>query len=462
MMGTWRRTGWMYLSLLLVVGLALPTADASPGRAPADQLWVSRYDSADHRVDRAVDVALSPDGTVAYVTGTRGEDDAAQIATIAYQTSNGARLWLRRYGAADAEDQAEAVAVSPSGLRIYVTGAVWVRRSWRFVTIAYAAGTGDRVWVAKSPRGAGADVDVALDGSTVVVAGSGRGPDGVYDEDLIIQGYSASTGTKAWVARYGPDRYGTFAHDLEVAPNGATAFVSGLRSFSNRYVTLAVNTRSGMRRWVNTYRFGGAIANRLAVDLDGDLVFMAGQRWNGEDYDFITVASDLRTGRSVWRRVYANGGAGAMDDDARSIAVAPDGTKLFVTGESWSSESGYGFATVAYRARDGGRLWVRRSTGPAFDDDVPSAVAVAPDSSTVFVTGASPYIGTDSTQFLTIAYAATGGATAWKARYDGPGSGDDQPAAIVASPDGSMVVITGYSHGGATSDDYATVAYATA
>jgi hypothetical protein len=421
---------------------------------------VGRYDAG--RADRAVDIAVSPDGAIAFVTGTSGVNRAAQIATIAYRTSDGTRLWLRRFGAQRAEDRADAITVGPGGSRVFVTGGSWGERDWRLVTIAYAARTGERLWVAKGPRGSSVDVAVVPDGSKVIVAGSGHGPDGVYDEDLIVQAYRASTGKTAWVTRYGPDRYGTFAHDLQLAPDGSTAFVSGSRAFPRGYVTVAINGMTGARRWVNEYRFEGVLPAPLAVLPDGGLIVVAGQRWNGDDFDFITVASDARTGRSVWRRVYSPGGSGAMDDDPRAIAVAPDGTEVFVTGESWSSRSGYGFATVAYRAGNGHPLWVRRSSGPAFDDDVPSAITVAPDSSTVFVTGASPFTGTDSTQYLTIAYAATGGSTLWRTRYDGPGVGDDEPVAIAISSDGSTILITGQSHGGATSFDYATVAYATA
>jgi hypothetical protein len=63
---------------------------------------------------------------------------------------------------------------------------------------------------------------------------------------------------------------------------------------------------------------------------------------------------------------------------------------------------------VAYRADDGARLWVRRYDGPAtswYDSDVANAVTVSPDGSAVFVTGDS-YRSADDDDYATVAYTA--------------------------------------------------------
>ena len=44
--------------------------------------------------------------------------------------------------------------------------------------------------------------------------------------------------------------------------------------------------------------------------------------------------------------------------------VSPDGSKVFVTGYSVGSASGYDYATVAYDASTGSELWVKRYDGP--------------------------------------------------------------------------------------------------
>src|SRR5207244_13065331 len=49
--------------------------------------------------------------------------------------------------------------------------------------------------------------------------------------------------------------------------------------------------------------------------------------------DFLTVAYDASTGRVLWQRIYD--GPDHLRDEATAIAVSPDGSKVFVTGEAW-------------------------------------------------------------------------------------------------------------------------------
>jgi hypothetical protein len=47
----------------------------------------------------------------------------------------------------------------------------------------------------------------------------------------------------------------------------------------------------------------------------------------------------------------------------------------------------------------------------------------------------------------------------WADRSDGPAHRGDNADALAVSPHGGMVFVTGSSDGGATKDDYATIAY---
>ncbi len=149
-------------------------------------------------------------------------------------------------------------------------------------------------------------------------------------------------------------------------------------------------------------------------------------------------------GSQLWVRLY--NGPGNSFDAASSVAVSPGGSRVFVTGVSQGTRSGPDYATVAYSAATGARLWVTRYNGPGNGDDAARSVAVSPGGSTVYVTGSS-YPGS-----VTLAYSAATGAQLWLARHN-----DMLLAAVAVSPGGSRVYVTGLT--GPFHYDYATVAY---
>jgi hypothetical protein len=65
-------------------------------------------------------------------------------------------------------------------------------------------------------------------------------------------------------------------------------------------------------------------------------------------FDDGTVAYDALTGATAWTRRY-NGPADS-DDAGNAIAVSPDGSLVYVTGNSTGTTTGADFATIAYRA----------------------------------------------------------------------------------------------------------------
>lgn len=99
--------------------------------------------------------------------------------------------------------------------------------------------------------------------------------------------------------------------------------------------------------------------------------------------------------------------------------------------------------------------WVACYDGPASGYDEARAIAVD-GSGDVYVTGYS-YGGDTAADYATIKYDPDGNQL-WVARYNGPASGDDQACAIAVDGSGNAYV-TGISWGSDTGEDYATIKY---
>jgi hypothetical protein len=171
--------------------------------------------------------------------------------------------------------------------------------------------------------------------------------------------------------------------------------------------------------------------------------------------DYATVAYDASTGERLWVARYDGPASGAgLGDFASAQAVSRDGTKVFVTGGDEGPE-GDAYATVGYDAATGARLWVTR--GPVGGGD---SIAASSDGSRVFVTGL--FAATDRGGFGTVAYDAETGAKQWTALYDGSVNGGDWGRVVRVSGDGAKVFVTGASglvYRTGSNLDYATVGY---
>ncbi len=378
----------------------------------------------------------------------------------------GSRLWVHRYdGPAHDHDEATDLGVSPDGSAVFVTGTSRGRTGRKdYATTGYDAASGARLWVTRydgrpNRRDHATDLGIGPDGSKLFVTGySARSPS---DHDFATVAYDAATGDQLWVRRYaGAAHSYDRASAVGVSPDGSQVFVTGFGygATGSDYVTAAYDASSGAEMWVRRYRGSSrsdAFAGALGVSQDGSQVFVTGDVVGpAGNSDYATVAYDAASGGRLWVRRYDGGNEVSMATD---LGVSPDGSLLFVTGFSGGRTSGRDYATVAYDAASGAELWITRYEGPPTRDDFAGALVVSPDGSKVFVTGRSSPSPSDD-DYATVAYDAATGERVWVTRYEGPASEFDFPAALGVSPDGSQLFVTGASYG-LTGYDYATVAY---
>ena len=157
----------------------------------------------------------------------------------------------------------------------------------------------------------------------------------------------------------------------------ATAFALAL-AFAVIGPIPAARAAGGAVLWATHGPIGSDTANAAATSPDGTRVYVTGDIAGlGADSDFGTVAYDAATGAVVWESRY--NGPGNGNDEAFAIAVSPDGTRVYVTGRSYTSATiDFDFATVGYDAATGVQVWVRRYSGPGQGDDRALSIGVSP------------------------------------------------------------------------------------
>ena len=404
------------------VGMRMsPAAAWSRAAGAGTQLWAKRYNGpAVSETDRAAAVAVSPDGGTVFITGGSGGPVVEDYATLAYDAATGTRLWVKRYnGPGKGSDQAAALAVSPDGSTVYVTG--------------------------ESYGGSATSSDYA----TVA--------------------YQTSTGTQLWAKRYnGPANGADAARAVAVSSSGTTVFVTGVIAGATSqadYATVAYNASTGTQLWAKRYDSGGNgydQANALAVSQTTGTVYVTGEgQGAGTGFDYATVAYDPATGAQRWVKRYND--PGNNTEDATAVTTNPATGAVYVTGERYGGgAAGFDYATIAYNGATGAALWVKRYDGPNHTTDQANAIAVSPGGGTVYVTGQSDTVaGSTDNDYATLAYNAATGAQQWLQRYNGPGNGNDVANAIAVDPQTGTVYVTGASAANLTSSglDYATIAY---
>src|SRR5262249_54962046 len=112
-----RRHLVIVLAAIVTLGALTPAAWASAG----DQVWVARDAGRHGAYDQLGGMVESPDGSTVYVA----RSSAGDIVVVAHDAGSGVRTWsIRVRDPRGAQLFADAVALSPDGSRLFVTGEV--------------------------------------------------------------------------------------------------------------------------------------------------------------------------------------------------------------------------------------------------------------------------------------------------------------------------------------------------
>jgi hypothetical protein len=453
-----RRVMLVSVSVVLLATVFGPSAAQARTHPPQlSKLWASHFivpGSGD--VGLAEALGVSPDGAGVFITGVAGN----WYATVAYDAATGIQRWAMPYrgpfwpGSNGATD----LAVSPDGAKVFVTGeSQSSSTAFDYATIAYDATTGAQLWVARySATGDGVNgataIAVSPDGTTVYVTGQSWGGSNTNYATLA---YDTATGGQLWVTREHGDAP-TYATVLAVSPDGMRVIVSGWGGGgTGGFNTVSYDATTGTRQWA-VPDWHGSYPSALAITPDGSTVLITGTGCHGAG-DVTTFAYDTTTGRKEWAACYDAG----LDqsDVGKDLSISHDGSTVFVTGDSLNGPAGEGgdwdWVTLAYTVADGHQLWVRRYATHNHTNDYAEAVGVTPDGRTVFVTGRGhvPWVSGDA--FVTFAY---DGSTGRPVAHAAIGPGD--PTSLSLSPDGTAFYVTGW-FGLVEPLDYGTVAYST-
>lgn len=275
------------------------------------RLWQSHQQRA-----TGIAVATSPDGERVYVAGTSwAAGTGNDYVVAALDAATGREAWRETYDHNGQRDTLVAMALSPDGARLYLTGMTengeptypWpidFTPPRETTTVALNTSTGKHLW-RKSWRNPPVEPElktswtwtsgITLDpaGNRVFVIGSGSDPLRPATGGLAaIVAYDAVTGARIWEATYrdyadSATGITTSWYSAIVNPDGSQVYVTGgsHESYRPDPVTAAYNTATGELEWVARYSdqnspahvYSSSSGHRVGVSLEGDRIYVLAQ-----------------------------------------------------------------------------------------------------------------------------------------------------------------------------------------
>jgi hypothetical protein len=420
----------------------------SPG-APGDELWHAAYGTS----ARAAAMALSPDGSRVYVTGT----SLFNTATVAYDAATGARLWNK----AGSGGEPSAIAVSADGATVFVVARVAGSPN-KVLTIESNAATGKARWSAtwSDPTYEFTGVPelaVSVDGRFAMVISRWVNQ---HQASMDIVAYRTKNGRVAWSRVDAPAAEPFPAPSAAAATSTGALIVTGTLSNRNPHgidtLTIAYDVESGSELWRRTFQGSRDHAN-FGYDVtssdDGGVSYVTGSSSGKGGAVMTTLAYDVTTGDLLWSAIdgpSTSSGWGVVTAGDPSVAAIGD-----VLDASFHSQA----RTIVYDAASGDVRWMAvyppSGGGATFPDDV----AARADGSVVYsLIGTCPTLSCDAggRAWVVAAYAAATGTLLWTATHPAPGR-DLRAAALSATA--TEVFVAGDRSDSNGHDTFLTVAF---
>jgi hypothetical protein len=345
--------------------------------------------------DEGSGVATAPDNSV-YVTGTTLSFGAGdRDAFLLKYNATGTLAWQRTFGTAPgepffrADEFGRAVAVSPDGLAIYISG----QFGNGSLFLARFDPAGALVWQRTWGENGSIANGVAATNTDVYVTGGTNSLE--RQSDAILLKFSAD-GTLQWNIAWGGDGFDN-AHDVAVGTDGIY-FSGETNSFNANDAFVAKVDPNGTVLWARDWAAldrdgfpGLTSAFGMGTTADGGVVITGNASDIGTLNNIILVKYNS-TGTLVWQKIGGPGFGGGLD-----VAEAADGA-LFVTGsilaDTRDPEVFGGFAFLAEFGADGRKKKASAWGGSPNDSASGEGVAISPNG-TIAVAGfvhAPPYV----------------------------------------------------------------------
>jgi hypothetical protein len=279
-------------------------------------LWAAIYAGKAAGTDTPIGVSVSPDGSGIFLA-VASQGNNTDYAVVRYDP-DGRQRWETRYdGPVNGRDSPGGLVAGPDGL--YVTGETTLAATTTslartdYATLALDPDDGKVLWTARytgPSDGTNGATALALspDGRTLVVTGKSTGTS-YYDDSYGTVAYSAATGAQLWAKTFGLPSFIFGGYDqgraVEIDPAGRRAYVSGFSGdgvYKNDYATVAYDLVSGDVAWTARYSDDGVARQSpqsVLVSPKSDRVYVVGSIrrlvagfscTDCNEYDFGTVA----------------------------------------------------------------------------------------------------------------------------------------------------------------------------